>query len=418
MSGASAPASGAARPAAAGPASHVPPPPPPRKGFEPRMIELTPPEGVSIRFKPGAMSSRYGAQLLDLLIGVGISGLTVAIVLWLEILDGPGRMALFSLLSFMTRTPYYIISEMIWNGATLGKRAVGLRVISADGRRLTPLRIVARNLMKEVEIFIPATLVIAAGFEQGWWDLALAGWMIGVMSIPYFTPERKRLGDMLGGTIVVEAPRAVLLPDLATAASTTPSGAPGSPPEALFQFDADHLDHYGRHELQALEAILRAPPKTDEAKLAVSRIAETIIAKIGFVQKVERKEHWRFLGEFYARQREHLEHRNLFGDAREDKFHAEEKAWEAAMRLRPGAEARFAFEPAQLEVYGRKELEVLEGILRTPPTSHADREGVARVVRNITRKIGWRAEVPAEEQWLFLQEFHARQKEHLEKRAK
>ncbi len=144
--------------------------------------------------------------------------------------------------------------------------------------------------------------------------IGLGLWMVGVLLVPFFNKRRQRLGDMAAATIVVEQPRAVLLQDLSETV-----GSDG----AQFTFDPAQLAIYGRYELQTLEAILRDPPKSPEALNRVKEVAKTIQRKINYPMPIGSGGEWDFLLEFYRCQREFLESRQLFGDTRENKFHAE-----------------------------------------------------------------------------------------------
>lgn len=275
-----------------------------------RLWTQTPPEGVPIHFAIATLGSRFGAQLLDILVTYGGALLVLLALLYLGLLSWSALAALYALVSFFIRVPYYALSELVWNGRTLGKRMVRIRVISFDGRRLTPHQIVARNLMKEVEVFIPIATIFGAGNTSGSVDLVLLVWFVAVLLVPVFNRRRQRLGDMLADTIVVETPRAVLLPDLS--ATEARRG---------YEFRAEHLGIYGRYELQVLEEVLRTPPKTAEARARLSEIAQTIRRRTGYDETVPEAREWDFLMEFYRAQREFLESRHLFGDSRENKFH-------------------------------------------------------------------------------------------------
>ena len=275
------------------------------------LIRHTPPESVPITFRLSSLGARFGAQMLDLTFTYGGVILLLVAVAWLGIFSWNGLFTFYALITFFMRVPYYILSEMVWNGRTLGKRILGIRVISLDGRRLTPHQIVARNLMKEVEVFLPMGAIMG-GADLGWIPgLILAGWMLATVLVPVFNKRKQRLGDMVAGTIVVDHPKPQLLPDL-----TVQAAALG------YEFRAGHLGIYGRYELQMLETILRMPPKTPEARRHVSEVAQTIRRRIGYDEKLPESREWDFLMEFYRQQREFLESRNLFGDTREDKFHA------------------------------------------------------------------------------------------------
>jgi len=221
---------------------------------------------------------------------------------------------LAALLGFFLRTPYYILSELIWNGRTLGKRITGIRVVNMDGRRLTPHQVTARNLMKEVEIFGPMGLL--AGMEtQGAWENVLAGlWLLVVVVVPLANRRRQRLGDIVAGTLVVDTPRSVLLADLALSASASASSQPA------FDFQPEHLDVYGKYELQTLEDVLRDSMKASNHK-ELAQIVRIITRRIRYGDTVKPGQELLFLNDFYRAQREHLESLKLFGTLRENKYH-------------------------------------------------------------------------------------------------
>jgi len=275
------------------------------------LLRHTPPESVPITFRLSTLGARFGAQTLDILITYGGVLLAIIGLTWAGAFSWNGLITFYALLTFFMRVPYYILSELVWNGRTLGKRMVGIRVISLDGRRLTPHQIVARNLMKEVEVFLPLATLFGASTMDIWLGGALSAWMIATLLVPVFSKLNQRLGDMVAGTMVVDNPRPVLLPDLSAQAA-----ARG------YEFRAEHLDIYGRYELQTLEAILREPPKSPEARKRVSEVAQTIRKRISYDEDLPESREWDFLLEFYRQQREYLESRHLFGDARENKFHA------------------------------------------------------------------------------------------------
>lgn len=283
-----------------------------------RTTTFTPPEGVPISLAISSAGARLGAQMLDLLLTWLTAIAFVLLVAWLNLISWQAFGTLLALLSFFLRVPYYVLSELVWNGRTPGKRITGIRVISADGRRLTPWQITARNLMKEVEFFTPFTLILVAsgeGFGPVGTIISLV-WVLAVTIIPLANKRRQRLGDMIAGTLVVDNPKAALLPDLAVAAT------PGA--VERFSFQSHHLDHYGRFELQTLEEILRNIKTVRTTGRELEKVTEAIARKIGYTERIYPQEQEEFLTAFYRAQREHLESRRLFGDRREDKFHARE----------------------------------------------------------------------------------------------
>jgi hypothetical protein len=76
---------------------------------------------------------------------------------------------------------------------------------------------------------------------------------------------------------------------------------------------------YGEFELQVLENVLRDTGGADRDQ-TLGVVADKIQTKIGFSPRINYGQEERFLREFYAAQRAHLEKRMLFGKRKADKF--------------------------------------------------------------------------------------------------
>jgi hypothetical protein len=94
--------------------------------------------------------------------------------------------------------------------------------------------------------------------------------------------------------------------------------------QAEFDFLPEHLDVYGKYELQTLEDVLRDPTKSSN-NAEIVQIVRTIVRKIGYRDPVKPGQQLLFLTAFYRAQREHLETLRLFGTRRENKFYQAEK---------------------------------------------------------------------------------------------
>jgi hypothetical protein len=93
-------------------------------------------------------------------------------------------------------------------------------------------------------------------------------------------------------------------------------------------------------------------------------------------------------------------------------------SWAAALAeeraSRVPQERELGFSQAQVDLYGIKELQVLEDLLRRN-RSQRDRQLVAEVAKRIQTKIGWRAE-GAVSDWQFLNAFYKAQRGRLERK--
>ena len=284
-----------------------------------KIRDFRPPEGVVLNFQVAGLGARFAAQFLDIVLTVLLILGIIILLSVLEIASWTFLSALGALMFFFIRAPYYILTEILWNGQTLGKRIAKLRVVSADGRTLQPYAVTVRNLMKEMEIFVPGTALFAIsglGFLE---VIILLIWIAVLLAVPLTNRRRQRLGDMIAGTYVIYQPKAILMPDMATATR--------APAEDRFSFLAHQLDHYGAFELQTLERVLQtdtsrySPTMRKRHTDNVASIVAKIRSKIEYTDNVAPADHEAFMRAFYRAQRQYLETRQLFGDARTDKFH-------------------------------------------------------------------------------------------------
>jgi uncharacterized RDD family membrane protein YckC len=285
---------------------------PKRPGWNEGWREFVTPEGVDLRLRVGSYSERAGAFMLDLMIILaGMIGLTLllGLISWATKLDSAtseAALVLWTLGSFFARNGYFIFFELRPGAATPGKRAMGLRVAARDGGRFTANAVIARNAMREIEIFLPGILLFMRGMGVDAGLIALGAVWSGVFAVfPLFNRDRLRLGDIAAGTMVVKAPKRLLRPDLA---AERPSA------EAGLAFTDAQLDAYGIKELQVLEDVLRRGERR-----MLAEVSARIRRKIGWETRLEVSDRV-FLQAYYAGLRARLEGQLLFGRRREDKF--------------------------------------------------------------------------------------------------
>lgn len=280
-----------------------------RRALAGKRRTLVTPEGVDLQLSLADGGQRVGAFLLDLLIMVGILILLTVICLFSAISMGTQMGAqvaaiIWLLGFFLLRNFYFIIQEMGPRAATFGKRAVGIRVVARSGERLTADRVIARNMMREIEFYLPLSFLsynAAQGSGSGLMALAGFAWTALFLFFPLFNQDRLRVGDLLAGTWVVNAPRRKLSVDTLNTRVD----------RARFTFTEPQLDVYGIFELQTLEQVLR-----DDQPEAIATVAATIRNKIGAPHEGWDRD---FLVAYYDAMRERMERGLLFGKRREDK---------------------------------------------------------------------------------------------------
>jgi uncharacterized RDD family membrane protein YckC len=263
------------------------------------------PEGVDLELKIASSGLRFGALIVDVVLILVALILFTLLMIWIGVGSGSDvTVVIWMLGAFVLRTFWFIGFELGSRAATPGKRLMGIRVVARDGGRLTADAVVARNLIRELELFLPLMMMGTAAAEDmasAWTIVAGIAWSLTLSLFLLFNRDRMRMGDLIAGTWVVMARRAKLDADIGVDAAG----------EAMAFTEAE-LSVYGIFELQELERVLRSRDPR-----AMREVADTIRAKIG---RPVAEEDDVFLLSYYRQLKARLERKLLFGKRREDKY--------------------------------------------------------------------------------------------------
>jgi uncharacterized RDD family membrane protein YckC len=265
------------------------------------------PEGVDLRLELGSAGARAAAFMIDgvLMLLVLVAG---SIAIGLLLVTGKWEMlAILWLLGFfILRNGWFVLFEIGRRGATPGKRMLGLRVVARDGGPLTGGAVIARNAMREIEIFLPLSFLayqVGGNAADAFLVIFALMWTGIFLFFPLFNRDRLRIGDLVGGTWVVQTMHATLADDIAS----TPAAA-----QSQRTFSDAALDLYGVYELQTLESVLRAA-RPD----ALETVASTIRQK---AEIADDGDDLGFLTDYYRALCVRLEHRMMLGHRRDNKY--------------------------------------------------------------------------------------------------
>ncbi|MDB5704245.1 MAG: hypothetical protein JWN66_1361 [Sphingomonas bacterium] len=274
---------------------------------EPRTLRrsFVTPEGVDLQLELGGAGVRAAAFMLDALaILVILIVATIAIAL-LFVTSKADVLAILWLLGFFTlRNGWFALFEMGGRGATPGKRLMGLRVVARDGARLTGGAVIARNAMREIEVFLPLSFLVmqtSQGLADNFLVIFALSWSGIFLFFPLFNRDRLRVGDLIAGTWVVRTVNSTLGTDLV-----------GGAERQRQTFSEAALSLYGVYELQTLEDVLRGG--RDDA---IETVAATIRRKAGLADDGD---DYRFLSDYYAALCARLERGLMVGKRRADKY--------------------------------------------------------------------------------------------------
>jgi uncharacterized RDD family membrane protein YckC len=201
---------------------------------------VTTADNVGISFRVAGVATRLTAALLDLLV-LGCLLLIVSVLVIAIAAAATGNsseanaLVVLSLLSYLLFASwviiavlYFTISEAVSGGKTLGKSAMGIRVIRVDGGTASIGEYFLRSAAYIVDIFGVGAILL------------------------FFHPQSRRLGDLVAGTVVVrERSPVTLLTATAPAPVYLRTRDPGP--------GIDGLSHLGEHELSAVRTFLSRP---------------------------------------------------------------------------------------------------------------------------------------------------------------
>lgn len=148
------------------------------------MIEIIAPENIAFRHQVAGPFRRLQAYLIDLAvrwvvaIAATIALAMVSATLGLEAIGLGAAMVFWFALAWF----YGGFFEAYFGGQTPGKRLVGIRVVTADGRPITAVQAFLRNILRTVD---------AVGF-----------YLVGLV-VAATNDRFQRLGDLVCGTMVV-----------------------------------------------------------------------------------------------------------------------------------------------------------------------------------------------------------------------
>jgi uncharacterized RDD family membrane protein YckC len=153
---------------------------------------LVTPEAVVLELETAGVASRLVAILLDLLVvAAGISLVSFVLTAAVGVLGAPDWVAVVALVLvvFVGLFGYPCLCESLTRGRTIGKAAVGLRVVTVDGAPIRFRHAALRAILGLVDFWLPPGGAVAI--------LTVLG-----------TSRDQRLGDIVAGTVVLQERRA------------------------------------------------------------------------------------------------------------------------------------------------------------------------------------------------------------------
>lgn len=140
-------------------------------------------ENVQLKVELAGLANRLFAYFIDTLLMLSMMGMVLILFTLPSFMSGTpeiGKTAI-PLAMFLITFGYHLIQEWLWNGRTVGKAILGIRVVRSNGQPIGFWESLGRNLLRVLDVYVSG---------------------IGLL-VMLFNRDEKRLGDFIAGTIVI-----------------------------------------------------------------------------------------------------------------------------------------------------------------------------------------------------------------------
>jgi uncharacterized RDD family membrane protein YckC len=158
-------------------------------------INFTSAQHVEIEFEVATLIERIAAYIIDTIILSVYLFIVFMAVGFQDLFENFGTWLFFMLL--LAKLPWILyqpVMEYLTGGQTIGKMALGIRVLKHDGERVGWKEVLLRWLMRGDFLWISASLFV----------LLIPVWNVFDAFIVSLSNRQQRIGDMLAGTIVIK----------------------------------------------------------------------------------------------------------------------------------------------------------------------------------------------------------------------
>lgn len=186
----------------------------PRAALNLDMVVETP-ENVLLSYQVAGPAARCLAFGLDSIIRTIILALVLLVAIWSSRYLPGVTWGIVLVLMFALEWGYHVFCEGLFRGKTLGKDALGLRVVQLEGYPITFWSAMQRNLMRAVDGVPIIAFLAITGYWPGdtvslsvnlgqIWTILLMLPVYGPALVSMLLTQRfQRLGDLVAGTVVI-----------------------------------------------------------------------------------------------------------------------------------------------------------------------------------------------------------------------
>ena len=161
------------------------------------------PEGVILDFDRAGVASRMAARIIDVAVQLSMLSVLLNVFAIIAVAWPVAGVIVMVTAVFAALFLYPALLEAFWRGRTVGKYALGLRVVTVEGASIRLRHAAVRSMLQLVDIFatLGGAAVVAALTNQ-------EGQRLGDMAAgTYVVRERRSLNTLASREVVIPAPR-------------------------------------------------------------------------------------------------------------------------------------------------------------------------------------------------------------------
>ena len=207
-------------------------------------VRITTAQNVHIDFEAAGIGDRTIAAMIDY--GILLAYLIGISILFSEVLSSTALLVLL----ILPYSVYFLLSEVIFDGQSIGKKVRGIKVARLDGKQPSTGDYLLRWLFRLIEI-----------------DLTMG--MLAIITM-FVKADGQRLGDAAAGTVVVRLAPRIELSDTLYAST-----------EEDYRAQHDNIDVLTEEEMRLVREVLDAlKNNANQADVAARRLTEMLKNKM------------------------------------------------------------------------------------------------------------------------------------------
>jgi uncharacterized RDD family membrane protein YckC len=162
---------------------------------------------IDLEFIAPPFHRRLGAWLIDLILGILYVWFASVLINSIYFEDRMASGAI-SLLVWLPLILYHFLCEVLMNGQSIGKKLLGMRVVSENGGKPSIGQFVIRFLIRTSDLMIVVSIFIVEMIQyhgpEVLWFIGGSFLLLVIDIILVNTKKQQRLGDLLANTMLIE----------------------------------------------------------------------------------------------------------------------------------------------------------------------------------------------------------------------